>query len=314
MPIFEPGASATAKVKVMASPAGLASQAVLALATTSPVVSRTVSFTSTGTQQEISIPITMPAATGQYGVWLDILVAGMVIRQYVGTEAVTIQVMLPSPSMTYLFTWTSPGGDYYENTLSLGTLLSYRDEAYLAYVHAAWMGENPDLTPTARGLQYADSAKGQIENEITELLNANGFSSSTVSFTDPVTACGAFENRYSCYIRVPGNVNVNGTLVLGVQEKGTITQYIEEWYSPSPDENDIITGARVTWRNDSTVAFAGRVLVMYNRINFNATQNQDATLQPGQSITVSFTFEVQGVSIWSVKLLALPSLRLLDRR
>jgi len=309
MPTFEPGALATAKVRITVSPAGLASQVVLALATMVPVVSRTVSFTSTGAEQEITIPITMPAATGQYGVWLDILVSGIVIRQYVGTEAVTIQVSLPSPSLTYLFQWTSPSGDYFENTLSLGTLLEMRDEAFLNLS----FDEDP-LIPTARGLQYASTAKTQIRNEIIELLDANGFSGSTVSFTDPVIACGAFENRYSCYIRVPGNVSVNGTPVLGVQEKGTITQYIDEWYSPSPDENDIITGARVTWRNDSTVAFTGRVLVMYNRINFNATQNQDATLQPGQSITVHFTFEVQGVSIWSVKLLALPSMRVLDRR
>ena len=98
-PVFTPGVTKTAKAPIVVSPGGLSCQAELFLGTspTSKVAtSGLVSFTSTGSQQVVSLPVTMPSAGGiTYHVYLDVYVEGYLLLAYVATE----DVIIPSGSV-----------------------------------------------------------------------------------------------------------------------------------------------------------------------------------------------------------------------
>lgn len=93
-PIFLPGVAKTATAPITISPSGLACQAELYLGispATKVVTSGLVSFTSTGAQQTVSLPVTMPAVSGvAYHVYLDVYVEGMLLLAYFATEDVVI--------------------------------------------------------------------------------------------------------------------------------------------------------------------------------------------------------------------------------
>ena len=98
-PVFAPGVIKTAKVPVDVDPSGLSCQIEVFLgpnATTKTATSGLKSFTSTGAQQIISLPVTMPSAEGvSYHVYLDVYVEGYLLMAYVATE----DVIIPSGSI-----------------------------------------------------------------------------------------------------------------------------------------------------------------------------------------------------------------------
>lgn len=98
-PIFTPGITKTAKVPVDVDPSGLACEIEVFLgpnASTKSASSGRKAFTSTGTQQTINAPVTMPSATGvAYHVYIDLYVLGMYLAGYQGTE----DVIIPSGSV-----------------------------------------------------------------------------------------------------------------------------------------------------------------------------------------------------------------------
>ena len=104
-PVFPPSVSKTAKAPITVSPAGLSCQAELFLGTSptnKAATSGLISFTSTGAQQLISLPVTMPAAGGvAYHVYLDVYAEGYLLLAYLATE----DVIIPSGSVGPI-TWT----------------------------------------------------------------------------------------------------------------------------------------------------------------------------------------------------------------
>lgn len=98
-PVFLPGVLKTAKIPITVVPAGLSCGVELFLgpnASTKVATSGLKAFTSTGLQQIVSAPVTMPAATGvTYHVYIDLYVAGMYLAGYTATE----DVIIPSGSV-----------------------------------------------------------------------------------------------------------------------------------------------------------------------------------------------------------------------
>lgn len=99
-PIFAPGITKTARAPITISPGGLSCQAELFLATNPTAAKAATSglklFTSTGAQQTVSLPVTMPVAGGvNYHVYLDVYVEGYLLLAYVATE----DVVIPSGSV-----------------------------------------------------------------------------------------------------------------------------------------------------------------------------------------------------------------------
>lgn len=99
-PVFAPGITKTARAPITISPGGLSCQAELFLAT-SPTSAKAASsglkpFSSTGSQQIVSLPVTMPSIGGAtYKVYLDVYVEGYLFLAYVATE----DVIIPSGSV-----------------------------------------------------------------------------------------------------------------------------------------------------------------------------------------------------------------------
>lgn len=94
-PIFGAGSSHGATIPVTVEPGGLPCQLELYLTpdggATKAATSGLVSFTSTGTQQNVSTgPITMPSDGVAYDVYIDVFTDGMLIGSYIATEKVTI--------------------------------------------------------------------------------------------------------------------------------------------------------------------------------------------------------------------------------
>lgn len=98
-PVFAPGVTKTAIAPITVAPSGLSCQVELFLGpndTTKVATSGLKAFTSTGAQQNITLPVTMPTAGGvAYHVYLDVYVAGILVLAYVATE----DVIIPSASV-----------------------------------------------------------------------------------------------------------------------------------------------------------------------------------------------------------------------
>lgn len=93
MNIFAPGEQKTARVVLDLDPAGISGSAELWLTrdgTTKAATSGQVGFISTGSQQTILLPITMPAGGYEYGVALDIRAGENIIKAFMATEPVLI--------------------------------------------------------------------------------------------------------------------------------------------------------------------------------------------------------------------------------
>lgn len=103
-PIFAAGETRTAIATLPVKPEGLACTAELWLTqdgTTKDATSGLIPFTSTGLEQSISCPITMPVGEGfAYAVRLDIRANGVVLKSYVADETVVVPWVGP-PTITW---------------------------------------------------------------------------------------------------------------------------------------------------------------------------------------------------------------------
>jgi len=86
---FIPNSIHTARASITVKPAGLACSAELYLGA-KIATSGMRAFASTGSRQDITLPITMPGIEGSYPVYLDILTEGMLIGAYQAIEDVVI--------------------------------------------------------------------------------------------------------------------------------------------------------------------------------------------------------------------------------
>lgn len=104
MPQFAPSEQKTAVAPITVIPAGLSCEAELFLGpndTTPVATSGRKAFASTGSQQQVRLPITMPSSPGTYHVYIDLYAEGMPLAGYIADEDVIIQVTaLP---FTYTF-------------------------------------------------------------------------------------------------------------------------------------------------------------------------------------------------------------------
>lgn len=92
-PIFPPGESKTALATFPVRPAGLACTAELWLSrdgTTRDATSGAIPFTSTGLDQSIPCPVTMPAGGYAYRALIDVRTDGILIAAYEADEAVIV--------------------------------------------------------------------------------------------------------------------------------------------------------------------------------------------------------------------------------
>lgn len=93
-PVMTPGSARTAVAPITVRPSGLSCEAELFLGpneTTKVATSGRRAFTSTGSSQSVSLPVTMPTAGGlAYHVYLDVFVNGYRLLAYQATEDVII--------------------------------------------------------------------------------------------------------------------------------------------------------------------------------------------------------------------------------
>jgi hypothetical protein len=94
-PILGPGSSHVATVPVTVTPGNQASTIELYLTTdngaTKAVTTGPKSFTSTGSQQSVTMPtLAMPTTSAQYKVFCDVKMGGILIGAYVGSDDVII--------------------------------------------------------------------------------------------------------------------------------------------------------------------------------------------------------------------------------
>jgi len=91
-------------VPTTVKPAGLACVGELYLVSGAAKVATSgeIPFISTGAQQAVSYPITMPATDGTYPVWIDVYTGGVLIGAFVALEDVTIVAAVPAFSYSNL--------------------------------------------------------------------------------------------------------------------------------------------------------------------------------------------------------------------
>lgn len=93
MPQFAPGESKTAIAPIMVKPAGLSCEAEIFLGPdelTKVATSGRIPFTSTGAEQDVSLPVTMPAMEGTFHVYADVYAEGLLVAAYQALEDVVI--------------------------------------------------------------------------------------------------------------------------------------------------------------------------------------------------------------------------------
>jgi len=93
MPQFASGELKNATAPILAKPSGIACEAELFLgpdSNTKVATSGRVPFVSTGASQNVSLPITMPAALGAYHGYIDVFAEGLRFLAYITTEDVVI--------------------------------------------------------------------------------------------------------------------------------------------------------------------------------------------------------------------------------
>lgn len=93
MPQFEPSVQKTAVAPITVQPAGLSYEVELFLGpneVTPAATSGRLAFISTGSQQQVRLPVIMPSAPGIYHVYLDLFIEGMIIASYIVVEDLEI--------------------------------------------------------------------------------------------------------------------------------------------------------------------------------------------------------------------------------
>lgn len=106
MPEFAPGSSHIATLPIAVAPAGLACEVELWLSPdgeTKSASSGLVPFTSTGSQQDLSLAVDMPSEEGTYKVLIDIYCEGNLVGAYQALENVNIVAEKPNISIYDVF-------------------------------------------------------------------------------------------------------------------------------------------------------------------------------------------------------------------
>lgn len=105
MPQFNPGEAKIAIAPITVSPAGLSCEAELFLGpdeATKVATSGRIPFVSSGIEQSVQLPVTMPVDVGAYHVYIDILAEGLLIGAYQAIEDVDI-ALAPALGMISLY-------------------------------------------------------------------------------------------------------------------------------------------------------------------------------------------------------------------
>ena len=106
MPEFAPGSSHIATLPIAVAPADLACEVELWLSPdgeTKAASSGLASFTSTGSQQELSLTVDMPSEEGTYKVLIDVYCEGNLVGAYQALENVNIVAEKPNISIYDVF-------------------------------------------------------------------------------------------------------------------------------------------------------------------------------------------------------------------
>jgi len=93
---FQPGESKIAIAPITISPSGISCEAELFLGPddqTKVATSGMIGFVSTGAEQDMILPIIMPADVGTYHVYLDVYAGGVLMGVYQATEDVLIEAL-----------------------------------------------------------------------------------------------------------------------------------------------------------------------------------------------------------------------------
>ncbi len=91
--VFQSGSSKTAKIPITVTPSNLGCQVELYLGpnqSTKTVTSGQVTFTSTGSSQNVNVTITLPTTAGAYNVYIDITSGGYLIGAYIDSNTIVI--------------------------------------------------------------------------------------------------------------------------------------------------------------------------------------------------------------------------------
>lgn len=148
-------------------------------------------FTSTGAEQELSFPITMPIAEGKYPVWLDVYVEGALRGAYVATEDVIVRKEWLTSGITVVNanipTWA---GEYFR-ICSID--VTYRGEASVVCTVQLYQRKRAygsDWTPwyLIRGYDVDGSRPWQAYYESLRKTSATISPGETVTFSEVVDA------------------------------------------------------------------------------------------------------------------------------
>ena len=281
MPQFKPGESKTGKV-VMRNPTEKAFDytGFLYMGADLAVMSEVPFSLSAGQEKRASFPVTMPAKTGVYPVHLGVFSEGQSIALYRAIEDVAI--VGPSD-------------------------LLYQYQAVLedAYIHVEAGYPNNWVMIPGYGLQYASAAVLQLKSLMVEEAIRIGMISSSAEayferaimyFSDGTTIVPYWWPCPYCpeKFRSPEELaqhkeEVHADILL---TKATITSFGYQLECVDPPWCDYwdAVGFQVSWRNDSPFAITGRVSIP-------RTTPQDASLAPGQSVTVYLSPPYMGYSI-----------------
>ena len=167
MPEFAPGESKTAVAPITVAPAGLSCSAEVFLGPdvmTKVATSGKVGFSSTGAEQSISLPITMPSEEGTYHVYVDVYAEGYLVAAYQAIEDVVIAAPVP------------PVGDFVYSEQTCGkrgfaAAPAWRQPLYSVRITNQAAAEGTRIiTLHVRGTEYGDPWPGSWEGSWEQTL------------------------------------------------------------------------------------------------------------------------------------------------
>lgn len=128
MPQFNPAEERIAIATFPVKPAGLSCEAELFLGpdeVTKVATSDRIGFTSTGAEQSVDLPITMPSTEGTYHVYIDIYAEGIFIAAYQAIEDVVIKTLIPVEVSVFISPSDLKENGYFVITLTFKNNLDY---------------------------------------------------------------------------------------------------------------------------------------------------------------------------------------------
>ena len=153
---FSPSVGKMAILPVTISPAGENCRCEVFLGvndTTKAATSGLITFTSTGAQQSVPCPITMPAIPNTYHVYIDIYVEGVLFLAYINTEDVVI-----TAPVAQAFTFGTPvvtivpdTGASAWKTANFSCTVKNNTSQTITRILSAWYQNLPDTTMYEEG-------------------------------------------------------------------------------------------------------------------------------------------------------------------